>query len=544
MKHLWRAMAAIFLLAACAHTRPAAPSISNLFGMPVTTLGPSDISKADALYAYMRGDLLALEGQPQKSIPELSRAIAQNPDAAFLYLSRAMAYVAAQQMGEAMTDVLKALELSPNLMQAQLLLAQLLSVEGQFAKAIPLLEQVVRKDPDEKRSYSLLAMAYINTNQYPRAIAIMRRLLALDPDAMVAYYYMGAVYGTYLKQTGLALQMYTKILQRDPRNTSVYNAIAQIYVDKGDLNKAIQTLNTAFGQGVDDVTLQLRLSALYYQVKNFSKAAEVLQEVLQRTPSSNKVHYYLGVIYEESGEFEKAREQYNLIGADSTYFKDAMLRQALYYYRAAQLGAAIGVLQMATMRAPKVEEFYPLLALMYEEVGNLVAARTALERGARAMPKNVSLLYALAVVNDRLKDSNAALKLMRQVLALEPKNVSAINYIGYTYAERGVRLEEAEELLLRATALQPQDGFILDSLGWLYFKKNEYGKAQAILERAVQRVPNEPVVYWHLGELYAAMGRKADALRCYRQAISLVRNKPSNDITIEKLQEAVDALEK
>ncbi len=535
-------LACVGTLSACAHTQT--PSTKSLFGVPVKTLAPDDIAQADSFYDYMQGDLLALEGQPQRSIPDLTRAISRNPNSAYLYLTRANAYAASQQVAPAEEDCLKALELAPELTQAKLLMARLLSVEGKFANAIPMLEQVMRKTPDEKETYPLLAVAYMNTQQYAKSIQVMKRLLVIDPDAMIAYYYMGAVYGTYLKQPGLALQMYQKVLVRDPRNTSVYNAIAQLYVDKGDIPRAIATLNEAFENGVDDVTLKLRLSSLYYQNKNYAKAAEILEQVLQRTPNSNKVRYYLGVIYEESGDFDKARGQFNQISSESSFFKDAMLRQSLYYYRNNQITPAIGVLQMAIMRAPKVQEFYPLLAMLYEETGNMSAARATLERGSKALPKDSTLLYALAVVMDRMKDTDGALRIMHRVVELDPANVSAINYIGYTYTERGTHLDEAEELLLTAAQLQPRDGYILDSLGWLYYKKNDYVKSQSMLEQAIRMVPNEPVVYKHLGDLYAAMGRSQDAIRCYEHAVALLKTRPSEEVNLEKLQEDLDALQK
>lgn len=540
-------MIAAFALAStwigCAHTRSAKSSADSLFGMPVRTLSPEDISESNTLYAYMRGDLLALEGHPQQSIPELTRAISQSPNAAYLYLSRAMAYATVQQLSEAEADCVKALELSPTLSEAKLLLARLLAIQGQFARATPMLEDVMRAAPQNKETYPLLAVAHINTHHYGKAVAVMKRLLAEDPDALVAYYYLGALYGTYLKQPGLAVQMYRKLLDRDPRNVSVYSALVQLYVDRNDPARAVAVLQEAFASGVDDVALKLRLSALYYQQKNYAKASEVLEAVLQRTPNSNKVRYYLGVIYEEAGDFDKAAAQYHLITADSTFYKDAVLREALYYYRQSQLGAAIGVLQMASMRAPKVEEFYPLLAVLQEEAGTLPAARVTLERGVKALPKSAPLLYALAVAHDKLKNTDAALKLMHQALVLDPGNVSAMNYIGYTYTERGVHLDEAETVLLKAVAAQPQDGYILDSLGWLYFKKNEYGKAVALLEQAARLTPNEPVVHKHLAELYAAMGRKRDAIVEYRLAIALSGPRSAAELNVEKMEEALHALE-
>jgi len=265
---------------------------------------------------------------------------------------------------------------------------------------------------------------------------------------------------------------------------------------------------------------------------------------LQRTPNSSKVHYYLGVIYEENGEFDKADAQFQKITPDSNYYKDAVLRRALHFYRQSQLNAAIAVLQSGILHAPKVDEFYPLLAIIYEEVDNLPAARSTLQKGVKALPDNASILYTLAVLTDRMKDTSKAVKLMQKVLILEPNNVSAMNYIGYIWTEEGKHLDEAEVLLLHAAELQPGDGFILDSLGWLYFKKNEYGKAQTLLEQAVRRIPNEAVVHRHLAMLYVAMERNQEAIEQYRQAILLAQGKPSDDANVNAMVEALDALEK
>ncbi|PIR20950.1 MAG: hypothetical protein COV45_03555 [Deltaproteobacteria bacterium CG11_big_fil_rev_8_21_14_0_20_47_16] len=543
MKRLLGVIAAIVFCGGCAHSHATTPS-RTIFGMPVKTLSTSDISQSNSLYAYMKGDILALEGQPQKAIPELTAAIQHNPDSAYLYYDRAMSYAAAQQLQLAEDDCKKALELAPKLTEAKLLLARLLSVQSKFAQMVPLLEDVIRTTPDDREAYSLLGLAYMNTGKASRSIPLMKKLLDIDPDAMVAYYYMGAAYGGPLNRPQLAIQMYRKILEQDPRNVSVYTSMAQLYVDHNQIRQAIEILNEASTNGVDDITMQLRLSALYYQEKQYSKAAEILEAVLQRTPNSSKVHYYLGVIYEENGEFDKADAQFQKITPDSNYYKDAVLRRALHFYRQSQLNAAIAVLQSGILHAPKVDEFYPLLAIIYEEVDNLPAARSTLQKGVKALPDNASILYTLAVLTDRMKDTSKAVKLMQKVLILEPNNVSAMNYIGYIWTEEGKHLDEAEVLLLHAAELQPGDGFILDSLGWLYFKKNEYGKAQTLLEQAVRRIPNEAVVHRHLAMLYVAMERNQEAIEQYRQAILLAQGKPSDDANVNAMVEALDALEK
>ncbi|MGH7877939.1 MAG: tetratricopeptide repeat protein, partial [Candidatus Binataceae bacterium] len=108
---------------------------------------------------------------------------------------------------------------------------------------------------------------------------------------------------------------------------------------------------------------------------------------------------------------------------------------------------------------------------------------------------------------------------MRQAIALNPKNAAALNYLGYTYAESGARLDEAEKLVKRALALEPEDGFYIDSLGWVYYQKGDYRKAVEELERAVNLTGSDPTITEHLGDAYAKAGKPDDARHQYEDAL-------------------------
>ena len=121
---------------------------------------------------------------------------------------------------------------------------------------------------------------------------------------------------------------------------------------------------------------------------------------------------------------------------------------------------------------------------------------------------------------------------MEVVINLEPENADALNYLGYTYADLGQNLDEAEHLIKQALKYKPDDGYIIDSLGWVYFKKGYYNKALNLLEKAVSLVPDDPAILEHLGDAYMKVDNKRKALKYYIRSIS--NSKKDNNFDLEK----------
>ena len=129
---------------------------------------------------------------------------------------------------------------------------------------------------------------------------------------------------------------------------------------------------------------------------------------------------------------------------------------------------------------------------------------------------------------------------MKQVLKIEPDNADALNFLGYTYADLGQNLQEAKKLVAKALEISPDDGYIVDSMGWVYFKLGEYEKALGYLKRAVELAPKDPVIREHLGDAYLKTGDPEKALETYR--ISLQGKILRGDDPTE-LKEKIRALE-
>jgi len=130
------------------------------------------------------------------------------------------------------------------------------------------------------------------------------------------------------------------------------------------------------------------------------------------------------------------------------------------------------------------------------------------------------------------------LEYMRKAIEADPKHADALNWVGYTYAEEGIRLDEAEELIKRALEVKPNSGYIIDSLGWVYYKKGKLKEALFYLQKAHRLLPDDPTITEHLGDVFLKMGDEGKALELYRRAMDL---KPTDEQK-KKIQMKIERL--
>ena len=163
-----------------------------------------------------------------------------------------------------------------------------------------------------------------------------------------------------------------------------------------------------------------------------------------------------------------------------------------------------------------------LLARLKRMPEALLAAKT----GAALWPDQAELAFLLGSVLDESGDKKAAMEIMEKVIALQPDNFQALNYVGYTLAEQGRDLDRALQLLGRADELSPNQSYIIDSLAWALFKSGRLEEALTQIRRAVklgERI--DPSIWEHYGDIAARLGLKDEARTAYSKALEL---KPAN----------------
>jgi tetratricopeptide (TPR) repeat protein len=126
---------------------------------------------------------------------------------------------------------------------------------------------------------------------------------------------------------------------------------------------------------------------------------------------------------------------------------------------------------------------------------------------------------------------------MKEVLRLNPNHADALNYLGYSYSERGIHLDEALKLIQKAMALKPNMGYITDSLGWVYYKLGDYERAMTELERANQLTPDDSTISEHLADGYLKLNRIEKATEFYEKALKLDTNPDQKERLKKKIKE-------
>jgi Flp pilus assembly protein TadD len=147
-----------------------------------------------------------------------------------------------------------------------------------------------------------------------------------------------------------------------------------------------------------------------------------------------------------------------------------------------------------------------------------------------------NLAFARGMVYERLKQWDKAEADLQTALNFQPDQPYILNYLGYSWADQGINLDKAAEMIEKAVRLRPEDGAIVDSLGWVYYRMGQYDKAVKTLERAIELDPTEPEINDHLGDAYWKVGRKSEARFQWKRALSFSKD----DIKNASIQQKID----
>src|SRR5690606_18490900 len=214
------------------------------------------------------------------------------------------------------------------------------------------------------------------------------------------------------------------------------------------------------------------------------KATQKLEEILQEAPESDKIRFYLGAVYEETQQHDKAIEQYKKIPSGSRFYPDAVTHAAYLLKNQGKLSAGLDLLEKAVKEKKTQPQVYSMYASLLEDNGDLKKALSVMESAVKSYPEEAQVQFYYGTLQDKAGQKEKVVETMKSVLALNPNHVQGLNYLAYTWAERGENLKEAEELARKALKLEPKDGYIMDTLGWVLFKQGQIEESIKMLEAA------------------------------------------------------------
>ena len=232
----------------------------------------------------------------------------------------------------------------------------------------------------------------------------------------------------------------------------------------------------------------------------------------------------LGDLQRQAGHLDQAIAAYNQVAKSSIFRRPSELSVAECYRRQEKFNEAETLLRKV-MDGDKAD------VSAAQQLGQLLRSNkkfdeaakvygVAIERLGKLEPEDWQLFYYRGISYERAKQWPAAEKDFKKALELSPDEPYVLNYLAYTWVERRENLDEALSMLEKAVSERPQEGFIVDSLGWAHFMLGRYPQAVEELERAVSLAPTDPVLNDHLGDAYWKVGRHQEARFQWSRALS------------------------
>jgi tetratricopeptide (TPR) repeat protein len=424
---------------------------------------------------------------------------------------------------------------------------------GEVEEARNMLEEAAQLFSEDLFLQYRLGVLYYETGELEKAINAFEKSIEISPGFTSAHLALA----TLLQHTGRmeeAKRSYRNVLKLDPKNATALKDLIDMLFEEGDYEEGIEVLEPLQREGALDNTGRLTLGRFYYRAGRIEEALElfkgladefgdtalimrVIAEIeIQRGHFRSAYQYLKGSIEEEPDNFAHyiglLLIAYGLAGeaADPGEVLDISPKEVSRYLESAE----------RTLKGDSAEDNYLLGAVMRKAKRNDRAERLLL-RAEEIEPTDRRTLLELATLYEEQSRFDEALKRIMHLYEQDPGDASINNYYGYLLAEKGERLEFAEELLDRALAEEPDNGYYLDSLGWIRFKKGDFAGALSALLEAVSRVDDDPVIWEHLGRTYEMLERGGKAIEAYNRSIAI---DPERKSAYEHLRDVTTRMER
>jgi tetratricopeptide (TPR) repeat protein len=462
------------------------------------------------------------------------------------------------------------IEKFPDDTQDRLLLARLNIRSGEIDKAIILYTELIELNPLDETMLLRLGFLYAEQNQYMEAKQTFHQALSINNDSLFAHLYLArlAIQTEDMKQAAtwyekalainwsadLALELaefydmqkndkaverqYRTILENQPDNLVAGLGLVHTLLRQDKEKDALQILADLRKNSADPNQIDIITARLYLRSNNLEKAVAILEPIAIRQEAAEAT-YMLAVIRYQQKKLEVALDLLQTIEEEYINYEDSILLQVRILLEKKKNDKAIQLIQQTLDNEnTATPRLYILLASLYMEQKQPQKGYDILDVALIKYPDNTKIHFEYALFLEQDSMQQEAIAHMEKVLELEPNHADALNYLGYTWADSNVNLEKALEYIQKAMLLKPGNGYIQDSLGWVYFRMGKLDLALKEILTALQLEPNDPNIHEHLGDIYLKQGDTKKAKEAYKKAeqlFSTVNNKV-------RMQEKINAL--
>lgn len=548
--------ALVFLLGGCT-THPLPDSspqeLPVILDAEETGTGEEQTDIACSYFYFLWGNHAENNKQYNEAQEAYEKALICDPDSHHILRRLPLLLIKMGKYQGAAQILRKIISDNPEDITDRLLLARLDIRNDEIEEAIQLYKEILRLSPEDGTILLRLGFLYSQQNRYSDAEKAFRQALSLNPSSLFAHLYLARL----ATQTGdfteaatwyekalelnwsanLALELaeFYGILKNYDRVEALYRSV--LALTPTDEQASLGLVHTLLLQDREAEALEelrrlrelsetpdhidMLTSRLFLRSGKLDEAIKILEPLVRKEESSDAA-YLLAIIRYEEKEFAEALDILRRISPDSTPYPDAVSLRVRILMEEKQEQQAIALLEeVLADDISNTPSLYALLASLYMEQNRMDMGYEVLQEALNRYPDNEQLYFEYGLLLEQDGKQQQAVLSMEKVLELQPDHAEALNYIGYTWADNNINLEKALEYIQQSIALKPNNGYIRDSLGWVYFRLGRLEQAIEEILGALELEPNDPHIYEHLGDIYREQGEKEKARKAYQRSEEL-----------------------
>lgn len=405
---------------------------------------------------------------------------------------------------------------------------------GRVDKALKSYLEFYRKMPESGQMGIKIGNLLMAEKRYDEAESLFVSIKENEGETPGIFTMLGNV-NVARGDTAAGLSYYQSALALDSLHEETLRNMAQVFLGRNDYQKAIAVYEKLYRSGQYGEIYGRTLGFLYYFNKQYDRAEELIAKLLQESIDDYELHYYLGLVFAASEKNDLAGMEFEKTLSIKNSFEEAWRDLCYLYIREKEFDRALSVAERCVAVLPHSAASWRLKAMVFNTRKEYGAAIEALSYSLARDSSSVISWFELGSAHERNKQYEMAANAFRRVLALRPGDPAASNYLGYMWADIGVKLDTAKVLLESALKQDPANGAFLDSYAWIFFKMGEIDSAYTYIQKAVEKIDNDPVLFSHLGDILALRNDLTGAIEAYRKSLEL--NSEEAEVIRQKISE-------
>ncbi|WKZ57976.1 MAG: tetratricopeptide repeat protein [Bdellovibrionota bacterium] len=427
---------------------------------------------------------------------------------------------------EALGETGNAAEIYKSLLQGEanriepyLLAAEIELQQGGFDEAVRILQMASKHFPKEALVHSTLGQAYERHQRFVEANRAYQTAFDLERSTPHALDLVRIL----LKKgaTAEAITLGGELAAAEPSTVFLRRFVENFLSSPGTAQEALRELERYEEAQEENLPLRMRLALYLLQHQSVEGAMRELVLVLAKSPDHAQARYQLATLLASRGRSRESVEELFKIEADDEMFIKSRTFAAFVARQSGDFESAERAIRDARKKESSNPQLLAYLVLLLRDSKKFAEARELLEEALAEDPQNDRLLFNYALVLHDLGDTKGALVAMEKVIEINPSNSDALNFVSYTLVEQGNpdHYPRALALVEKALAIRPDDGYYLDTLGWVLFHLSRYEEAEKVLSRAVQATGDDLVILEHYGEVLLKLNRLGQARDLFQRAL-------------------------